>query len=125
MGSKFKSDREGSCSVHPEHTWKPGDMIFWDGDKKVICSNEECYKARGGSAIVQKFAAKKKRTRVEAREESQVIWEYAMQDALQLWPPNMKGGKTSDGKELEIDVNRENRLKQARSFYFGIIQLMV
>jgi len=125
MGFKFKSKYEGTCKVDPNHKWGIGIQIFMDKDKNILCSDEECYKKQGGSAISSSSFAKKKRDRVEAREESQVIWEYAMQDALKLWPPSMKGGKTLDGKDLEVDINRENRLKQARSFYFGIIQLML
>jgi hypothetical protein len=122
MGFKFKSKYEGTCKEPEKHKWGVGIQLFMDKEKNALCSDEECYKKQGGSPIT---FSKKRRDRVEAREESQVIWEYAMQDALQLWPPEMKGGKTSDGKELEIDVNRENRLKQARSFYFGMINLML
>lgn len=124
MGFKFKSKYEGTCKLDPTHKWAVGIIIFMDKEKDALCSNEECYKKQGGGPILANVG-KKRLSRQESHEESQIVWENAMQDSMTLWPVKMEKKINMQTLEpVEVDINREQRLDQAKLFYQGIIQLM-
>tara|TARA_R110002020_G_scaffold249930_3_gene463989 strand:- start:883 stop:1293 length:411 start_codon:yes stop_codon:yes gene_type:complete len=48
MGTKIKAKFEGMCKNCGEE-WHVGNEICYQKDPKAICSDEECFKAQGGS----------------------------------------------------------------------------
>lgn len=50
-GRKIKAKFESKCKKDESHTWKEGDEIYFDIEKKTICKDLECYKSQGGDPI--------------------------------------------------------------------------
>jgi len=66
MAAKIKAKFNSFCKKDNNHKWNEGDEIFWDGDKKIVCNNEECYLSQGGAKLEEKkFFSKKSRTTEE------------------------------------------------------------
>ena len=89
MGYKFKSQYEATCKKNPEHVWKPGDEVFYDKEKKIICTIEACYLEQGGSAIEakkQQFQGRKRLSAEEAKGVSKALYLYALEQASESMP---------------------------------------
>jgi len=122
MGIKFKAKEDGSCNLN-EHSHKQGDYLYWDKEKRIICSNEECYKAQGGSPIEEKkqFQARKRLTAEEAKGISKALYLFALEQAAESLPEiNLASdisGRVSWERNQILD-------KKTDMFYKGMIRLM-
>jgi len=124
MGYKFKSQYEATCKANPDHKWKPGDEVFYDKEKKIICVNEQCYKDQGGSPIEEKkkqFQGRKRLTAEEAKATSKVLYLYAMEQASECLPEINLASDVSGRQTWE---RRQIMDKKADQFYQGMIDLM-
>lgn len=125
MGYKFNSQYEATCKINPEHTWKPGDEVFYDKEKKIICSIEKCYLDQGGSPIEEKkkpqFQARKRLTAEEAKGVSKALYLFALEQASESLPEiNLASDLTG-----RVSWDRNQILdKKTDMFYKGMIRLM-